>query len=440
MLLALRKAEFDKGNYHIAVEPLLSINASLDEAGYTMYDDQNDASDNSMSSFDMSSITPNDLRSELPSSLPINAEPDKMELLHTSFSSQQSLFDMSSITLSNAFTEDEIGRESRRRRSDFVTEAADAHHLTVFQVDAYERACSLAKLVAATDKADMTKPTATNMSKQTVLCVTFILLALCFLNFTIVNRDSTEFVGRRLSKSLHSEDFKLALCFCTGVSAPMLINVCSQLLRYVFIRETNLNLTFTLTCGVLNLSVLLPHLIMFIWTTQEKEFSSFYVVYYCFQYCIFGTIVCSIFTQYLPDIWAFRQGVFLFGFLFVTAFILYAAVLNFPHNLKYSQLVYVICAMLSLALIAYIVFLWKFIVHIVYPLAEKLSREVIFISVTCNMCIILFIIFDYAAIATIRSVRMSDFDTFNVCWHAYIKVCRSANVYFYHAGQILNLP
>lgn len=430
-LLYLRQVEYDHGNYDVANPPLFDINQRLDAidmlcSPLSVWKDDGDQpteiqvptqrmtrSDHntSMSSFDLSSLTRYDE----------NAERHHDE------------FENGGTVLVSKSEKDALERARNLARSITNLESANAHPVTHRDDKYYDNKCIAVRSSAA-------------LLLLSVVC-------LCLLGGGGAESRDVESV---LSKAVFSRNFRLALAFSIGAAVPLFVHfsfhvimLLLPILISVSVPDGQVHVTsspctrvaalqqrqgffINTACGVvLVVSVLVPHIILFALTTdfgrEMKQFAvaALYTSLFGFQYCVFAACSCCLLAYNLPgERLVFRCSyIVTFCGLFSVGIVLYVASINYTVAFPYSQIVYASAGILTVAGIMYLAFLREFVMSIfaVSGREKFASLEEIWACGITNIGIVVFLVLDLSVQAGIRSVRTTDFNVFNVCWHVATK-------------------
>ena len=91
-------------------------------------------------------------------------------------------------------------------------------------------------------------------------------------------------------------------------------------------------------------------------------------------------------------------------------------------SINYGSLIYIGASFMAFAGLMYLYFLYQFITQFLIPaLFYRSIPKSIFVCLMMNIAILLLLIPDFLAQISIKSVRMTDFNIFVVCYHAYTK-------------------
>jgi len=431
-LLYLRQVEYDHGNYDVANPPLLDINQRLD-------------------AIDMLCSPLSVWKDDGDQAAEMHAAPTR-QMSQSDHNTTMSSFDLSSLT-----------------RYD---ENADRHHdecetgATVLvaksEKEALERARNLARSITELESANA-HPVTNRDDKydnkfMAVRCSAALLLlsvvCLCLLGGGGTGESSDRKTA--LSKAVFSNKFRLALAFSIGAAAPLFVHFSFHALMLllpilipVSVPEGHVQVTsspstrvaavqqrqgfyINTACGVvLVISVLVPHVVLFALTADfgkgMKQFAvaALYTSLFGFQYCVFAACSCCLLAYNLPGERLVFRGSYIVAFcgLFIVGIVLYVASINYTIAFPYSQTVYASAGILTVAGMMYVAFLREFVMSIFAVSGrEKFASLVeIWACGITNLGIVVFLVLDLSAQADIRSVRTTDFNDFNICWHVATK-------------------
>ena len=285
--------------------------------------------------------------------------------------SSMSSFDLSSLTPPNYRSEQDASASGLNNRLSntlrFLRFGGDT--LSGDQVQAFEKARDMARSIALEEAAEA--ELANSRSRQWVLLWSAFLFVLSFAAFCSVpggmaNREY-EFTHSVLADTLAdgAQQYLFALFFSVGAAAPMLFHFLLQLVFWLLswrrqghssygnsysysgvgtasgsgagsgagLAASLPSLVIIVSCALMVLTIFSTNVVWLVWFAQGRdlvELAPFYPASFGFQLNAYKAVSCGLVTYHLPDRWVFRGNYILHSFCFIMGINVFVYCQQFP--------------------------------------------------------------------------------------------------------------